>query len=454
MLFDTVPAHSFPHSKKCELEKIDKLYNPGPGKYDPKLYTFTKLPTWKIGTTKRKVFTVLEEYPGPGTYSIPVEITNGPKYSMSTKAGLKESKEKFLNPGPAHYKPLFSKSQKYFYTFGLKTIIKDRDKTPGPGNYDLRKEKDLIIPSYLFGKEKREDEIVKRRKKIPGPGKYEFCADPIRIHKPIYSFGKQTKGRNYSNYTPGPGSYSFKEFIGKEAPKKTIGIKYNYSSNDLDIITPGPGHYDQSNPNKYLHKNPNTKISKAKRITDINDLRNENPGPGQYNDDITLKNILIKNPSWKIGTSKRKSLDPSDKSFPGVGNYSISGIIGSFSPHYTMRIKGIMSNFNTDSPGPGTYKNEKMGLYKHYPSWKIGTGKRDEDLRRTIKEGFPGPGKYGFKALQDFFSPKYKFGNRKRFSGNNFETPGPGSYHIPCSIVDITNYTREQGKFDEKFKFI
>jgi hypothetical protein len=60
MLFDTVPAHSFPHSKKCELEKIDKLYNPGPGKYDPKLYTFTKLPTWKIGTTKRKVFTVLE----------------------------------------------------------------------------------------------------------------------------------------------------------------------------------------------------------------------------------------------------------------------------------------------------------------------------------------------------------------------------------------------------------
>ena len=168
MLFDTVPAHSFPHSKKCELEKIDKLYNPGPGKYDPKLYTFTKLPTWKIGTTKRKVFTVLEEYPGPGTYSIPVEITNGPKYSMSTKAGLKESKEKFLNPGPAHYKPLFSKSQKYFYTFGLKTIIKDRDKTPGPGNYDLRKEKDLIIPSYLFGKEKREDEIVKRRKKYRG----------------------------------------------------------------------------------------------------------------------------------------------------------------------------------------------------------------------------------------------------------------------------------------------
>ena len=452
MLFDTVPAHSFPHAEKCQLEKQDKLYNPGPGKYDPKLYTFTKVPTWKIGTTKRKVFTVDQENPGPGTYSIPVEITNGPKYSMSTKAGLKESKENYVSPGPAHYKPIFSRSQSSFYTFGLKTKPKERDKTPGPGNYDIRKDKDLVIPSYLFGKEIRDDKIVKGRKKIPGPGKYEYDADPLYIHKPIYSFGKQKKGRRFDNFTPGPGSYSHKEFIGKEAPKKTIGIKYSLSSND--IITPGPGHYNQSNSNNYLHKNPNTKISKAKRITDLNDLRNDNPGPGQYNNDTDMKNILVKNPSWKIGSSVRKSLNPADKSFPGVGNYTICGNIGESSPYYTMRIKGNISNYKTDVPGPGTYMNEKMGLYKHYPSWKIGTGKRDEDLRRTVKNGFPGPGRYGFKSLQDFFSPKYKFGNRKRFSGIGFNTPGPGSYHIPCSIVDVTNYTREQGKFDEKFKFI
>ena len=163
MLFDTVPAHSFPHAKKCELEKNDKLYNPGPGNYQPKLYTFTKLPKWKIGTTKRKVFSVDQENPGPGAYSIPVDIANGPKYSMSTKAGLKESKEKLISPGPAHYKPIFNRSQSCFYTFGLKTKIKEGDKTPGPGNYDIRKDKDLIIPSYLFGKEKRDDEIIKRR---------------------------------------------------------------------------------------------------------------------------------------------------------------------------------------------------------------------------------------------------------------------------------------------------
>ena len=68
-------------------------------------------------------------------------------------------------------------------------------------------------------------------------------------------------------------------------------------------------------------------------------------------------------------------MNPADESYPGVGNYTIYGKIGDSSPYYTMRIKGDMSNFKTDVPGPGTYKNEKMGLYKHYPAWKIELGK-------------------------------------------------------------------------------
>ena len=113
-----------------------------------------------------------------------------------------------------------------------------------------------------------------------------------------------------------------------------------------------------------------------------------------------------------------------------------------------------MAKYVKDVPGPGQYKNEKMNLYKHYPSWKIGTSQRDDELRRTIKEGFPGPGKYGFRTMKDFYAPKHRFGTKKRFSKYSNDIPGPGSYHIPCSIVDVTNYTREQGKFDNKFKFI
>jgi hypothetical protein len=451
MLFSTVPAHSFPHSKKGEMEKNDRLIVPGPDKYDPKAYTFTNLPKWKIGTTKRKVFPIRNYYPGPGTYAISTNIINGPKYSISTKAALKQSKDNLENPGPGHYHPENRINRTFCYTFGLKTKIKRRDPTPGPGNYSLRKDKDLIVPSYLFGKEKRVDEIVKRRKYIPGPGKYEYFADFIKIHKPNYSFGRQKKNRDDSSLSPGPGAYNYKEFIGKEATKKTIGMKHSLSCKD---ITPGPGQYRLINANNYLHKNPNTKLSKAKRVSDLNDLRNTNPGPGQYNDYTTIKNILIKNPSWIIGKANRKSLNNGDQSFPGVGHYTISGRPGDLSPHYSMRIKGIMSKYETDVPGPGTYKNEKMSLYKHYPSWKIGTGQRDEDLKKIIKEGYPGPGKYEHKDLTDYFSPKFKFGHSERFNKNNFDVPGPGSYHIPCSIVDITNYTREQGKFDDKFKFI
>ena len=451
MLFDSVPAHSFPHSKKGEIDNNDKLLVPGPNKYNPKDYRYTRLPKWKIGTTKRKVFPIRDHYPGPGTYSVPTDITNGPKYTMSTKAGFKESKEQLFNPGPGYYNSSERINKTYCYTFGLKPKLRERDPTPGPGNYSLRKDKDLIIPSYLFGKGKREDEIVERRKYIPGPGNYEFFADILKIHKPKYSFGRQKKNRDYSTLSPGPGTYNHKEFIGKEATKKTIGIKNSLSTND---ITPGPGQYKQTNPNNYLHKIPSMKMSRAKRVGDLNDLRNTNPGPGQYDDNITIKNILIKNPSWKIGKSKRKALYNGEIAFPGVGNYTISGRPGEFSPHYTMRIKGILTKYETDVPAPGTYKNETMNLFKHYPSWKIGTGQRDEDLRKTIKEGYPGPGNYSFKSIRDYFSPKFKFGNSKRFMKDNFVVPGPGSYHIPCSIVDITNYTRVQGKFDDKFKYI
>ena len=451
MKFDSVPAHSFPRARKDELTKID---NPGPGRYNPTKSNLLHEPHWKIGTTKRNPFKVTEENPGPGTYSIPMEISLGPKYSMATKAGLKESKDKIDFPGPATYKPMMYKSQSCFYTFGHKNKLREREKTPGPGNYNLRKEKDLVTPSYLFGKEKREDEFVKSKKIIPGPGKYEYTKDHILRHHPKYSFGHMKKTRSFSSITPGPGAYRFKEFMGKEGPKKTIGIKYNYRQFD-GIDTPGPGHYNEAKTDNYLPKAPIMKIGKSKRENNIlSNVKNSNPGPGQYNDDKTIKYVKIKHPCWKIGSSKRKSLSQTDKSTPGVGNYTIGGTFGKYSPHYTMRIKGIMSKYTTDVPGPGQYQNEKMNLYKHYPSWKIGTGQRDDELRRTIKEGFPGPGKYGFKTMKDFYAPKYRFGTKKRFSKHSFDTPGPGSYHIPCSIVDVTNYTREQGKFDNKFKFI
>ena len=62
--------------------------------------------------------------------------------------------------------------------------------------------------------------------------------DFIKYHKPKYLFGRQKKNRDYSTISPGLGTYNHKEFIGKEAPKKTMGIKKSISNTD---ITPGRG---------------------------------------------------------------------------------------------------------------------------------------------------------------------------------------------------------------------
>ena len=86
----------------------------------------------------------------------------------------------------------------------------------------------------------------------------------------------------------------------------------------------------------------------------------------------------------------------------------------------------------------------------------MGSSTRDVELRKTIKEGFPGPGKYEYNTkLKDVIKYKYKFGIRKRFSNKyNDNYPGPGAYRIPCSFADVSSYSRDKGDFNEKYKFV
>ena len=71
-----------------------------------------------------------------------------------------------------------------------------------------------------------------------------------------------------------------------------------------------------------------------------------------------------------------------------------------------------------------------------------------------MRDGFPGPGMYEFYDKTKIKAPEYRFGKQKRGFIKSNEVPGPGQYHIPCAMVDVNNYTREQGNFNKKFKFI
>ena len=444
MKFNYAPAFAFGKAKKNELNKTDQLLTPGPDHYSP-VKVLHKDPEWKIGTSQRPKESNLDN-PGPGAYNTRFKFPDGPSYSIKTRKNEIINEDQ-ITPGPASYNPK-KLEQKKSYTFGHKYKAKESELTPGPGKYEIRKDVDLKVPSSIFGHEKKffsSNENIES----PGPGQYNGNINNTNIHHPIFSFGKEKRVTDKINENPGPGAYKHLLYTGNEGKKISMGLKYKSRSTES---LPGPGHYQTENYNVVSKKLPDIKIGKAKRFLSNNSMI-ENPGPGQYNAIDNINFVKIQKPSWKIGTSLRKPLNEVTDT-PGPGKYNLSGEIGLGKPMYSMRIKQKEKGDRYITPGPGRYNNGEMNLYKHYPEWRIGTSKRDDALERQIREGFPGPGNYKTNEKHLYSKPKYGFGTGKRYKDKYNDNPGPGSYHIPCSMIEINDYTREQGKFEDKYRYI
>jgi hypothetical protein len=185
-----------------------------------------------------------------------------------------------------------------------------------------------------------------------------------------------------------------------------------------------PTKYDDfQGPNKY---NPNYKVlktnypkygmgsAKRKNLYDSNTF----PAPNRYYTKDNYNSKRPKSPTWKIGTGKRPPLYAINKT-PGVGIYSLRNNRNN-GPKYTFGVNSKIKN-KEKRPGVGQYDIIKSSqvIMRKEPGWKIGKSSRE-----------------------DFLAKK----------GRN--NPGPGMYCIPCSIVDVNDYTREKGKFDENFRYI
>jgi len=72
-------------------------------------------------------------------------------------------------------------------------------------------------------------------------------------------------------------------------------------------------------------------------------------------------------------------------------------------------------------------------------------------LKKAIREGLPGPGNYSLKL--DRSTPAFKFGSEKREWIAKNETPGPGQYKVPCSMVDVPTYLRTNG-FSGNYRYV
>lgn len=84
--------------------------------------------------------------------------------------------------------------------------------------------------------------------------------------------------------------------------------------------------------------------------------------------------------------------------------------------------------------------------------FRIGTSSRDDAMQRTAKENLPGPGNYNLKSIRS--TPSFRFGTEKRGQSAKNETPGPGQYKIPCTMVDVNDYTRSTGGFNPQYRYI
>ena len=291
-----------------------------------------------------------------------------------------------------------------------KGLTFDKIVSPGPGKYNMREKE--------YGKTKVEYSIPKAEKIeprpwTPGPGKYDPRINSIKISSSKYSFPKNPKLKYFYNSNPAPNKYDTSKKFGEDALKITMSpcprreIKYNGN--------PGPNKY-KPDFEKIKKTYPRYIMSKDTR-KELYNIDPSFPGPNKYliKDGFNSKNH--KAPKWKIGTGKRPPLYNNNKT-PGVGMYSLrksynEGI------KYSLRWKYSIKN-KEKRPGVGQYNVSKSSqiTLKKEPQWKIGTALKDD-----------------------------------RILGKN-GNPGPGMYSIPCSMVDVNNYTREKGNFDKNFRYI
>ena len=87
------------------------------------------------------------------------------------------------------------------------------------------------------------------------------------------------------------------------------------------------------------------------------------------------------------------------------------------------------------------------------PSYSIGKGLREDELKLVKKNDYPGPGAY---RIVDFSSvaPKYTFPKDDQLKKKQVDNPGPGFYKIPTSFDYISDLTRSQGSFDPNYRYV
>lgn len=206
-----------------------------------------------------------EKRPGPSNYTIKDEPT-GPKWKIASRY-RDDGKER--GPGPAKYnlKPLFP--EKKSVSMGIKhAIIKDKNPTPGPNEYN-KDRKFFTDPGYTLQYRWYET----KPEKSPGPGHYRVDKNPTLATSPAYTIKKPWRKSDLACY-PGPGDYNVL------APPMDKGTTIWRRYKETSIANPSPAdYYSESSDQKRRASAPAYSFTSERwRATDdTGDV-----GPGSY----------------------------------------------------------------------------------------------------------------------------------------------------------------------------
>jgi hypothetical protein len=262
---------------------------------------------------------------------------------------------------------------------------------PGPGQYNPSyvQAKGKINPSWTVSKDPRDHKFSQ----TAGPGDYNIA--PKIGDAPKYGMGLKLE-KDYvkeMRTLPGPTDYS---------PSKTMTtIKYpNYSMSGKheapSPLVPGPGQYDDKITLHYSTL-PGSKIGRDSRQSYfLKSSSYEKPGPGDYEKPCFTDKSQA--PKFRFGSSTRERDYLTLKSraaLPGPGNYESKIVIGHKSgcPVYSMpgRRADHRPKTGKDAPDAGLYnpKNTYSSTKPTSPEFSVNKAKRDGELALYTES--PGP---------------------------------------------------------------
>ena len=308
---------------------------PGPNYVPPSFGSTSAKPS--IGNRTKMTGRSIANEAGPAAFDTRKNLgADAPKYTLKSRPSDTWITET-VSPGPAIYKPP-SENHSPRYSIGVKSIVKQIEKTPGPADY--------VAPSD-FGKKGVSIHGTNRNEKpkasSPGPADY---SPAFEGKAPKYTIGHRyerkvdSNGGEYVNFpstignapkytlsprhdkkeiesTPGP-NYAPKSF-GSEATKVHISGRYN--SNSKKNESPGPAEFN-------LSRNigsDSPKYSLSGRNRDISEI-NDSPGPAAYEP----RGSTLRKSGYTIG---RKTMQK--KTEEGPGYYMIPSTFGS-GPKYSI----------------------------------------------------------------------------------------------------------------------